>query len=110
MTFGERLKGLRQDNDETQDDLGKVLNISARMVSHYEKKEHFIKTADSIIKICQHYKVSADYLFGLSSTKDSSLTSNLLAAYSTLTSAEQQEVDDFIGYIQLKHGRRKTKT
>jgi len=107
MTFGERLKGLRQDADETQAELGKLLNVSARMISHYEKNEHFISDSKSIIEICKHYKVSADYLFGISNTKDSTITSNLLATYNMLSPIEKQEVEDFIGFIHLKHSRHK---
>ena len=42
MTFGERLRELRQDNDETQEQIVKTLNIGARMISHYEKTNIFL--------------------------------------------------------------------
>ena len=65
-TFGKRLQALRQDKDETQKDLAKILNVSPRMISYFEADTHFPRDARIIQNIAAHFNVSADYLFCLS--------------------------------------------
>lgn len=64
MNFYEKLKAVREDHDETQRDIAKILNIPQSQYFCYENG----KTAMPIrylIEICKHYEVSADYLLGL---------------------------------------------
>ena len=72
MTFGERLKQLRKAAGESQADLSSVLGMSAAMaIGGYEKgnREPNIK---SIRTICEHYKVSADFLLGINGSEKAS--------------------------------------
>ena len=74
MTFGERLKQLRKAAGESQTDLAIILGKSAAItVSGYEKgnREPNIK---SIRTICEHYKVSADFLLGINESEQASKT------------------------------------
>ena len=41
MTFGERLKELREDNDEKQKDIADLLFVSNKVISDYERGIHF---------------------------------------------------------------------
>ncbi len=66
MTFGERLKSLREDNDEKQKDIAKLLFVSANMISAYELGKHFPKNEKSLITLAEHFGVSLDYLLGYS--------------------------------------------
>ena len=66
MTFGERLKSLREDNDEKQKDIAKLLFVSANMISAYELGKHFPKNEKSLITLAEHFNVSLDYLLGYS--------------------------------------------
>lgn len=66
MTFGERLKSLREDNDEKQKDIAKLLFVSANMISAYELGKHFPKNEKSLITLAEHFSVSLDYLLGYS--------------------------------------------
>lgn len=74
MTFGERLKQLRKAAGESQADLSSVLGMSAAItICGYEKgsREPNIK---SIRTICEHYKVSADFLLGINESEQASKT------------------------------------
>lgn len=64
MQFNERLRGLREDKDLNQTQLGKLLNMSQRKISRLETKQTE-PTTDEIIQICKFFKVSADYILGM---------------------------------------------
>ena len=63
--FGQRLYEMRKKNHETQTDLGNVLGLAKSRVSEIESGKN-TTTAEKIALICEHYKISADYLLGLS--------------------------------------------
>ena len=63
--FGQRLKEIRKQNKETQDDLAMAMDISKSIISEMEHGKH-TTTLEKFTLICEHYKVSADYLLGLS--------------------------------------------
>ena len=63
--FGERLKEIRKKNRETQDDLALVLDVGKSHISEMERGNR-TTTAEKIALICEHYRISADYLLGLS--------------------------------------------
>lgn len=63
MDYIQRIIGLREDNDLKQSEIAKVLNKSQQGYSHLEnQKARF--TIDDLIKLCQFYNVSADYILG----------------------------------------------
>lgn len=62
--FSKRLKDLREDHDETQDDLAKSTGISRSSIVNYEQGTR-VPTADVVPKIASHFNVTTDYLFGL---------------------------------------------
>lgn len=60
-----RIKYLRKQRGESQADLSKAIGIAQSLISHWEIRD-LKPSAGSIIKLCQHYNVSADWLLGLS--------------------------------------------
>ncbi len=64
MKFNENLKALREDSDLTQTQLGKLLNMTQRKVSYLETG-NTEPTTQEIIKICKFFKLSSDYMLGL---------------------------------------------
>lgn len=60
----DRLKEIRQDKDLTQRDIAKILNISQVVYSRYETGVRLIPV-DLLIKLANYYKVSVDYVLGL---------------------------------------------
>ena len=64
MNYRERIRGLREDHDLTQAQLGKLLNKSQQGYSHIEYGRSELKI-DDLIVLCKYYDLSADYLIGL---------------------------------------------
>ena len=64
MQYNERIKGLREDADINQATIAEILGIQQ---SYYSKQERGQKPfqVEQIIKICEYYNVSADYILGL---------------------------------------------
>lgn len=63
--YYKRIRELREDNDILQKDIAKLLNTSQQHYSRIENGSTEI-TADRIITLAKFYKVSADYILGLS--------------------------------------------
>lgn len=102
MTFGERLRQLRQEKEETQAQIGKVLNIGARMISHYEKDEHFPRDAKSIVLLSKHFNVTTDYMFGTSNIRNYDKLREFISDYNNLSEQNKKEVSDFMKYLLAK--------
>ncbi|MBP3314072.1 MAG: helix-turn-helix transcriptional regulator [Oscillospiraceae bacterium] len=68
LTFGEKIRNLREDADLTQKQLGDAVQMSQRKVSYIECGRHEPDMAD-IVALCKFFAVSADYLLGLSNKK-----------------------------------------
>jgi len=60
-----RLHDLREDHDLKQKDLAEILNCSQQVYSNYELGQRDIPT-EILIRLSEYYKVSVDYLLGLS--------------------------------------------
>ena len=69
MDYRTRIRNLREDHDLTQRDVGRILNKSQQGYSHIEEGRAELKIED-LIKLCQFYGVSADYLIGLTDKKN----------------------------------------
>lgn len=59
-----RIKDLREDNDLTQAEVAKQLGLHTTQYQRYERAETTIP-ADIIVDIAKFYKVSTDYILGL---------------------------------------------
>ncbi|MBR7133863.1 MAG: helix-turn-helix transcriptional regulator [Clostridia bacterium] len=57
------MRELREDNDLTQAQIAKVLSKSQQGYNHIEMGRAELKIED-LIKLCDFYKVSADYFIG----------------------------------------------
>lgn len=62
--FGERIKYLRKERELTQAQLGELLQCGQRTVSKYEAEQIDLGT-QVLIKLCQIFEVSADYILGI---------------------------------------------
>lgn len=63
MNIGLKLKNLRLQNDKTQTDMAKILNVAKSTVSMYERNQRE-PSADMLKKYAQTFDVSLDYLLG----------------------------------------------
>jgi len=68
MNYRKRMRDLREDRDLTQKEVGAIINKSQQGYSHIEDGRAELKI-DDLIKLCRFYRVSADYLIGLSDEK-----------------------------------------
>lgn len=69
MDYRVRMRNLREDRDLTQLQLGKLLNKSQQGYNHIESGRAELKI-DDLIKLCDFYQVSADYLIGRTNEKN----------------------------------------
>lgn len=65
MHYRKRMRDLREDRDLTQKEVGAVINKSQQGYSHIEEGRAELKIED-MVKLCEFYRVSADYFVGLS--------------------------------------------
>jgi transcriptional regulator with XRE-family HTH domain len=61
MSFGQRLKRLRQERDWSQQQLANKLKIHQKQISGYERGLH-LPSAELLIRIAELFNVSLDYL------------------------------------------------
>lgn len=59
-----RLRDLREDNDKTQQQIADMLNMHRSVYRRYESGEREIRVW-AVIKLADYYRVSTDYLLGL---------------------------------------------
>ena len=64
LTYIDRLKGLREDNDLTQAQIAQILGTSQTMYARYERGANEMPIRH-FVTLCEFYNVSADYILGL---------------------------------------------
>ena len=64
-----RIKDLREDHDYTQEYVARVLGTSQSMYARYERAANELPIRH-LIKLCELYNVSADYILGLKHKQD----------------------------------------
>ena len=70
MDYRTRLRNIREDRDLTQAEIGFILNKSQQGYNHIETGRAELKI-DDLIKLCQYYNLSADYIIGLTNKPSS---------------------------------------
>ncbi|MBQ3134339.1 MAG: helix-turn-helix transcriptional regulator [Oscillospiraceae bacterium] len=63
-SFGDKVRGLREDRNLSQTELGKALNTTQRKVSYIECGK-YEPSIEDIVSIATFFDVSADYLLGI---------------------------------------------
>lgn len=110
--FGQNLQKLRNNNNMTQEDLGKLLNVTQSTIAYYEsgKKQPSLET---IVIIADYFRVSVDYLLDrigssisptLQTTGLSQENLDLLGRLNNLTDTDRKEIES---YIQFKERSKK---
>ncbi len=67
-TYIKRIRDLREDADLTQSQIAEYLGTSQTMYARYERGANEIPVRH-IIKLCEYYGVSADYILGITDKK-----------------------------------------
>ena len=66
----QRIRNLREDADKTQAEIAEILGTSQTMYARYERGANELPVRH-LIALCKYYRVSADYILGLSDKKKS---------------------------------------
>ena len=64
-----RIKDLREDNNLTQEEVAKHLNIRQNTYSQYENGQRQL-TLVCLIALAKYYKTSTDYILGLTDKRE----------------------------------------
>lgn len=64
MNYVKRIRDIREDKDLKQSDIAKILGIKQQQYSRIETGERELHI-DQLIKLCQFYKLSADYILDI---------------------------------------------
>ena len=64
LTFGEKIRNLREDADLNQTQLGEAVHMTQRKISYIECGK-YEPSVEDIVALCHYFKVSADYLLGI---------------------------------------------
>lgn len=98
--FGKRLKQLRKENNKTQEEVSKQIEITRATLSRYEKGE-IEPPITTVMDLANYFNVSLDWLAGNSEIKDPNINSNkLLELYNSLPSEHKIQVFTFINYLK----------
>ena len=65
MKYIKRIRDLREDSDKTQQEIADILGTAQTMYARYERGANELPI-HHLIKLCEIYNVSADYILGLS--------------------------------------------
>ena len=65
MTFGEKIRLLREELELNQTQLGQAVNMTQRKISYLENGK-YEPSLEDIKALCHYFTVSADYLLGFS--------------------------------------------
>lgn len=68
MKYLKRIRDLREDHDLTQQQVADILGTSQTMYARYERGANEIPI-HHLLTLCRFYKVSADYILGISNKK-----------------------------------------
>ena len=63
LLFAKRIRELRKSNGLTQEELGKLVNISKVSISFYESGAR-MPSLDTLTALCDVFKVDLEYLLG----------------------------------------------
>ena len=63
LTFGEKIRLLREEKELNQTELGEALGMTQRKISYLECGRHE-PSFDDLRALCRYFQVSADYLLG----------------------------------------------
>ena len=63
-----RIRNLREDNDLTQEQVGRAINVPQRTYAYYESGERMVPPR-VLCSLALYYDVSVDYILGLTDDK-----------------------------------------
>lgn len=110
---GKRLRQLRTHKKLTQEELGKIINVSKVSISGYENGTRTPDT-DNLRRLADYFDVDADYLLGRSSEPkqkerkktDDPLTNLMFDGWDEMDEETKREALDYIEYLKEKKKKK----
>lgn len=99
--IGERLAEIRKDHGDKQTDLAQKLNVAVSTIRSWEQ-EKSAPPHDMLVRICRLYRVSSDYLLGLSDIDPAYVQRQRLENF---TKQELITIRDFEEFLMWKKGK-----
>ena len=100
-SFAGRFKGLRNEKGLSQRRAAADLNISQALLSHYENDAREPKL-EFVVKACEYYGVSADYILGRTDERSEKETPLIKAVHDIAESLEKIKADETALIDKLK--------
>lgn len=100
-----RIKELRREKGWMQSDLAKKLQTSRGTIGHYETGER-VPDVETILKLCDIFDVTADYLLGRSEVRSFALSpeeAELLEGYRALSDSGKEYLRHTLALASLAH-------
>ena len=103
---GQRLRDLREDADMTQDQLGEIVTLTKHAISSFERDIN--EPSDDIkIKFARFFKVSTDYLLGLTDhAKPTWDESRYLRLPADFPHQARTEAEEYVRYLHQKYNKK----
>lgn len=105
MTFGQRIKQLRQERGLSQEELGKLVGVSSRVLGYYEADERFPRSRETLLAFAQAFQVSLDYLLDNPVRTEGSGCPSRFCYMKSMSPEQRTAVNEFIGYLRYR-GRK----
>ena len=102
--IGERLQEVRKDHGDTQKDLAAKLNVVFHTVSSWEQGKSE-PSHELLVKICNLYNVSADYLLGISNSDPLYTRQKRQERFTPEERAELDQVEQYLMW-RRKHSKK----
>ena len=115
MTFGDRLRFLRKQNNITQADLAKMFSLGESTISFYESNK---RTPDyeMLNKFADYFNVSVDYLLARTDVPNQATNNNekgqnnpLFDKIDSLNDESKKELEQYIEFLKIKEYMDKSK-
>jgi transcriptional regulator with XRE-family HTH domain len=98
VTFGERLRLLREEQKLGQKEIAALLEVSVSTVGKYENEQR-TPPPKTIHKLADFFHVSTDYLLGRTEVRDPLI----LKIIPNLPEQAREEIENYIIYINQKY-------
>lgn len=105
----QRLKDLREDENLKQKDIAEIINTTANYYGDYEKGKRDIPTS-RMIQLAKYYKVSMDYITGLTNDKGGMHKNNeeeteILKLYNSLDDKRKGKAELFLEQLAKQQSK-----
>lgn len=111
--YYQRLRDLREDADLKQSEVAQIIQTTANYYGEYESGKRDIPT-ERMIKLAQFYKVSMDYITGITNDKggkhqNSEEEQHILNMYNNLTERNKGKAELFIEQLTENQKEQESK-